>query len=71
MSRTTFIPVARNAPAEMRSSMQKDVAAGRRPELEAIAGPILRGGLRHSIPVPGTDELVRLVTARLTASTAG
>jgi 2-dehydropantoate 2-reductase len=53
------------APDEMRSSMQKDVAAGRAPELDAIAGPIQRGGRRHSIPVPNTDELVRLVTAHL------
>jgi len=52
------------APDEMRSSMQKDVAAGRRPELDAIAGPILRGGRRHGIPVPATDELARLVGDR-------
>lgn len=51
-------------PDEMRSSMQKDVDAGRAPELDAIAGPILRGGERHGIPVPGTRELVRLVEAR-------
>jgi 2-dehydropantoate 2-reductase len=51
-------------PDEMRSSMQKDVDAGRPPELDAIAGPILRGGERHGIPVPGTDELVQLVRAR-------
>src|SRR4029077_7760041 len=47
----------RIAPDEMRSSMQKDVAAGREPELNAIAGPILRGGPRHEIPVPGTTKL--------------
>ena len=35
---------AQAAPAGMRSSMQKDVAAGRAPELDAIAGPIIRGG---------------------------
>jgi len=52
------------APGGMRSSMQKDIAAGRRPELDAIAGPILRGGQRHGIPVPATDELARLVEAR-------
>ena len=52
------------APAGMRSSMQKDVAAGNQPELDAIAGPILRGGRRHGIPVPNTDELARLVAAR-------
>jgi 2-dehydropantoate 2-reductase len=48
----------------MRSSMQKDVAAGREPELDAIAGPVLRGGARHGIPVPGTAELARLVAER-------
>ena len=52
------------APAEMRSSMQKDVAAGREPELDAIAGPILRGSDRHGLPAPNTEELSRLVAAR-------
>jgi 2-dehydropantoate 2-reductase len=55
------------APSEMRSSMQKDVATGREPELDAIAGPIIRGSQRHTIPVPNTNELVRLVKTRLTA----
>ena len=45
--------------------MQKDVAAGRPPELDAIAGPILRGGSRHGIPVPCTEELAGLVAARV------
>ena len=53
------------APAGMRSSMQKDVAAGRAPELDAIAGPIIRGGERHGIPVPATQELVGLVGERV------
>ncbi len=44
--------------------MQKDVAAGRQPELDAIAGPILRGGQRHGIDVPATTELARLVSSR-------
>lgn len=52
------------APEGMRSSMQKDVEAGREPELDAIAGPILRGGARHGIPVPATRELADLVAAR-------
>jgi ketopantoate reductase len=38
--------------------MQKDVAAGRPPELEAIAGPILRGGTEHGIDVSVTRALV-------------
>jgi 2-dehydropantoate 2-reductase len=51
------------APEGMRSSMQKDVEAGREPELDAIAGPILRGGRRHGIPVPATEELAAVVRA--------
>jgi 2-dehydropantoate 2-reductase len=46
------------APGAMRSSMQKDVAAGRVPELDAIAGPILRDGNEHGIQVPATQALV-------------
>ncbi len=45
------------APGEMRSSMQKDVAAGHQPELDAIAGPIIRAGERHGIPTPNTTTL--------------
>jgi 2-dehydropantoate 2-reductase len=56
--------LAAAAPDGMQSSMQKDVAARRTPELDAIAGPILRGGERHAIPVRATAELVRLVEAR-------
>jgi 2-dehydropantoate 2-reductase len=48
----------------MRSSMQKDVAAGRPPELDAIAGPILRGGAAAGIPVPATEGLADLVRGR-------
>lgn len=56
--------ILERAPDEMRSSMQKDVDAGRPPELDAIAGPIARGGARHAIPTPATEELVTLVRAR-------
>jgi len=52
-------------PPQMRSSMQKDVAAGRAPELDAIAGPILRGGKEHSLPTPATHHLVDEIQARL------
>jgi 2-dehydropantoate 2-reductase len=45
-------------PATMRSSMQKDVAAGRMPELDAIGGPIVRGGLKNGVEVPVTRDLV-------------
>jgi 2-dehydropantoate 2-reductase len=51
-------------PANMRSSMQKDVEQHRTPELDAIAGPILRGGRRHGIEVPATKKLVAAVEDR-------
>jgi 2-dehydropantoate 2-reductase len=52
------------APASMRSSMQKDLAAGREPELDAIAGPILRGGQKHSLTTESTQQLADQVRAR-------
>ena len=57
----------RTLPAAMRSSMQKDVAAGKAPELDAIAGPILRGAERHGIDIPVTQELAAIVRAKATA----
>jgi 2-dehydropantoate 2-reductase len=48
-------------PEGFRSSMQKDVAAGRPPELDAIAGPILRGGEEHGIDVPATRSFVERI----------
>jgi 2-dehydropantoate 2-reductase len=54
-----------NAPAGMRSSMQKDIAAGNAPELDAIAGPIMRGGKSHGIEVPVTRELVAMVESKV------
>jgi 2-dehydropantoate 2-reductase len=51
-------------PGNMRSSMQKDVEQGKMPELDAIAGPILRGADRHGIDVPATKKLVAMVERR-------
>jgi len=51
-------------PANMRSSMQKDVERGNAPELDAIAGPILRGAARHGLEVPTTKKLVAAVERR-------
>jgi 2-dehydropantoate 2-reductase len=52
------------APEGFRSSMQKDVAAGQSPEVDAIAGPILRGGTEHGMDVSATralaDQIVEL-----------
>jgi 2-dehydropantoate 2-reductase len=51
-------------PGNMRSSMQKDVEQHKTPELDAIAGPILRGAQRFGIEVPATKKLVALVEQR-------
>jgi len=51
-------------PAAMRSSMQKDVERGNAPELDGIAGPILRGGIRHGIRTPATERLAAMVEGR-------
>jgi 2-dehydropantoate 2-reductase len=53
-----ILATLKEAPDGFRSSMQKDVAAGRPPELEAIAGPILRDGTEHGIDVSATRALV-------------
>ncbi len=50
--------VFESMPPGMRSSMQKDVAARRQLELDAIGGPIVRGGQRYGIDVPTTIELI-------------
>ena len=52
-------------PGTMRSSMQKDVEHHNPPELDAIAGPILRGARRHGIEIPATKKLVAAVERRV------
>ncbi len=54
-----------NAPPTMRSSMQKDVDAGRPPELDAIAGPILRSAEARGVPALATAKLVDEVEQRM------
>jgi len=46
------------------SSMQRDVAAGREPELDAIAGAVLRAGARHGLVCPTVAALAARVAAR-------
>ena len=43
--------------------MQKDRAAGRPLELDAIGGAILRAAARHGLDAPATQELVDLIAA--------
>jgi 2-dehydropantoate 2-reductase len=48
---------------ELRSSMQKDRAAGLPLELDAIGGAALRAAARHGVEAPATSELVGLISS--------
>jgi 2-dehydropantoate 2-reductase len=52
-------------PAGIRSSMQKDLAARRPLELDAIGGAIARGGERYGINVSTTAALMAAIRARM------
>jgi 2-dehydropantoate 2-reductase len=52
------------APVELGSSMQRDIAAGRAPELDAIAGAVLRAGARHGMRCPTIAWLAGRVAER-------
>jgi 2-dehydropantoate 2-reductase len=53
-----------DAHAELGSSMQRDIAAGREPELDAIAGAVIRAGTRHGIPTPTISRLASEIATR-------
>ena len=46
------------------SSMQRDIAAGRTPELDAIPGAVLRAGARHGIRCPTIERLSATIAQR-------
>jgi 2-dehydropantoate 2-reductase len=52
------------AHATLGSSMQRDIAAGRSPELDAIPGSVLRAGAHHGIECPTIERLVAMIAAR-------
>ncbi|HEY0517701.1 MAG TPA: 2-dehydropantoate 2-reductase [Solirubrobacteraceae bacterium] len=52
------------AHATLGSSMQRDIAAGREPELDAIPGSVLRAAARHGIACPTIEKLVAMIAAR-------
>ena len=52
------------AHATLGSSMQRDIAAGRTPELDAIPGSVLRAAARHGLACPTIDRLVTIIAAR-------
>jgi 2-dehydropantoate 2-reductase len=54
-----------DAHAELRTSMQRDIAAGVEPELDAIAGSVLRAGGRHGIACPTIERLAERVAERV------
>jgi 2-dehydropantoate 2-reductase len=53
-----------DAHAELRTSMQRDIAAGREPELDAIPGSVLRAAARHRLECPVIERLAALATQR-------
>jgi 2-dehydropantoate 2-reductase len=52
------------AHAELGSSMRRDIAAGRPPELDAIPGSVLRAGARHGIRCPTIERLSDRIAQR-------
>ncbi len=52
------------AHATLGSSMQRDIAAGRPPELDAIPGAVLRAAARHNIACPTIEKLMRMIGER-------
>jgi 2-dehydropantoate 2-reductase len=53
-----------SAHATLGSSMQRDIAAGRTPELDAIPGAVLRAAARHGVPCPTIERLVGMIAVR-------
>lgn len=49
------------------SSMQRDLAAGRPPELDAIPGAVLRAARRHGLECPTIEQLVAQIRERVEA----
>ena len=54
-----------HAHATLGSSMQRDIAARRAPELDAIPGAVMRAGARHGIATPTIARLYGEIEARL------
>jgi 2-dehydropantoate 2-reductase len=55
---------------ELGSSMQRDIAAGREPELDAIPGSVLRAAARHGLRCPTIAELTDQIRSRVAAGSA-
>jgi 2-dehydropantoate 2-reductase len=68
---SAILPFFDKTPQDGRSSMQKDVAAGKPPELDGVAGPILRHAEEHGIEVPVTRELVAMIRGKSASANQG
>jgi 2-dehydropantoate 2-reductase len=55
----------RGIPDTFGTSMQRDIAAGREPELDAIPGSVLRAAARHGIECPTIERLVKMIAERI------
>src|SRR4051794_30484543 len=53
-----------DAHAGLRTSMQRDIAARRAPELDAIAGSVLRAAARHGLACPEIERLAAMAARR-------
>ncbi len=53
-----------DAHAELGSSMQRDIAAGREPELDAIPGAVMRAGARLGVDCPTIERLTARIAER-------
>jgi 2-dehydropantoate 2-reductase len=60
----TAISELDRAHATLGSSMQRDIAAGRVPELDAIPGSVLRAAARHDLRCPTIERLVAMIAER-------
>jgi 2-dehydropantoate 2-reductase len=67
----TVLASIKALPLGTRSSMEKDIAKGNRPELDAIAGPIIRRGAKYGIAVPKTAELMSVVAKNSALAISG
>jgi 2-dehydropantoate 2-reductase len=64
LDEAAVVAILEQIPGVMRSSMQKDAAAGRPIELDAIGGAILRGAARAGVDAPVTGRLVAALGVR-------
>jgi 2-dehydropantoate 2-reductase len=53
------------------SSMQRDIAAGREPEVDAIPGSVLRAAARHGLQCPTIERLAAMILARVEQGPGG